>query len=433
MGTEMYPRDSEDAHGDNEEYLSVGAFLDLVNESFLGVFVSVRGEVFGLEERRGIQYFSLKDSEGSGVMSCILFRSDSLRASVSISEGMEVVVEGSPHIWKPRGKFSFRVSNLRPAGEGALKKAYDALKRRLTEEGVFDESRKRPMPTFPRRIALLTSREGAAIGDFTANLGRFGFSISLFDVHVEGSRSVAELLEGIRFFNTHRDRWDALVLIRGGGSLESLEAYNDERVVRAVAGSELPVIAGIGHEKDVPLATLAADCMVSTPTAVAMLLGNSWERANHRRDQSERTLLDEFQKLLNASVERVRLASSQLRDSREACLAPFGRAQQAFESVAEFFSGWMLRANLLEERFLRVSSKIPMFISGTRDRIAFLESIVRSRDPKVLLARGYAVLRKGNHVVGSAGLLSEGEEFNAILSDGELIARVVSIRKSGKR
>jgi exodeoxyribonuclease VII large subunit len=228
----------------------------------------VRGEVTSMSERERWIYFSLKDQEGSA-LSCLISRYHYELSGVRLAEGDEIIVEGSPEIYKPMGKFSLKVSVIELFGEGALKKAYDALRKKLEEEGVFAPERKRELPKYPSCIALITSRDGAAIDDFRMNLGAQGFKVDFYPTLVEGQRAVADIIGAIRFFNQRPERYDILVIVRGGGSLESLQAFNNEALVREVSGSAIPTLLGVGHEKDVTLAALAADKMVSTPTATA--------------------------------------------------------------------------------------------------------------------------------------------------------------------
>ena len=404
---------------------SVGEFLDILNGSFAGIRVAVRGEISGIEERRGITYFSLKDTEADGMLSCLIFRSGVSLQDAFLEEGMEVIVEGMPTVWKPRGRLSFRVSSVRLAGEGALRKAYDALRAKLDREGIFSPDRKRALPRFPERIALLTSREGAAIGDFMANIGRYGFSISLFDAHVEGSRAVSELLRGIRFFNANASRWDVLVVIRGGGSLESLEAFNSEEVVRAIAESTLPVIAGVGHEKDVSLAALAADSMVSTPTAAALALGVSWEAAGERARSLERDIVDRFQHGVFDMEERFRYATDVLREAREGLLAPFRMMERKGERAFSVFSEWRERVRMKETYLARTLARVSD-TSFARARLVALESRINSRNPKRLLEKGYVFLTRNSRVICSVAEISPGDRLDLLLADGSIQAEALS-------
>ncbi len=414
------------------EPLRVGAFLDILNESFAGMHVAILGEVSGVEERRGVTYFSLKDTEEEGMLSCLIFRSDSFRQGIRLENGQEVIVEGSPNVWRPRGRLSFRVSVVRLAGEGALKKAYDELSQKLEHEGMFSLERKRPLPSFPRRIALITSREGAAIGDFMTNIGRHGFSVTLFDAQVEGKRAVAELLAGIRYFNARPKEWDVLVIIRGGGSLESLEAFNSEALVRAIAASKIPTLAGIGHEKDVSLSALAADSMVSTPTAVAERLGVSWEGARERILANERTILEHFRNALFDAEERLRAGSEAIRLAKEERLTALRAFEQLVIRLQSKFLGWCeqghLRATHLSRTIFRSFDPV-----STRRRIAAIASMIDSRSPTRLLARGYSVLLKNKRVVRGVSDIVEGDMLEGVLVDGHISARAIGIYSSLKK
>lgn len=402
----------------------MGAFLDMLNESFSGMRVSVRGEVSSVEERRGVTYFSLKDTEEDSVLSCLIFRNDFLLQGVRIDAGQEVIVEGMPNVWKPRGKLSFRVSVMRCAGEGALKKEYDALRLKLEREGLFSPERKRTLPIFPKNIALVTSREGAAIGDFMANLGRHGFSVSLFDAHVEGKRAVEEVIDGIEFFNTHSKKWDVLVLIRGGGSLESLEAFNSESLVRAVARSKIPVLAGIGHEKDVSLSALAADRMVSTPTATAEAIGASWEDARERALACERICFDRFRNRLLDAEERIRFSSESIRNAKERMLLPLRNIERLGIRIVSEFSAWRERVHVQNTFFAKMIARSLDF-SLIRKRIESVALRIEAGNPKRLLKRGYSIFRKNNRVVRSVSDIIVGDELEGVLFDGIVQTKVI--------
>ncbi len=412
------------------EPLAVGAFLDVLNESFVGMRISIRGEVSGIEDRRNVVYFSLKDSNGDGMLSCLMFRNDFLIHGSDLREGQEIIVEGAPNIWKPRGKLSFRVSVVRLAGAGALKRAYDELRKNLELEGLFLPERKRGIPPFPRKVALITSRDGAAIGDFSANLGRYGFSVSLFDAHVEGKRSVGDIISGIEFFNRHPKSWDALVLIRGGGSLESLEAFNSEPVVRAFAGSHIPTIAGIGHEKDVPLAALVADVMVSTPTAAAKAISFSEESARETMDAFSRSISESFRRQLFENSEKLWNCSNALRRATEKIVRMVQDTDRVGIRISSMFSSWCeqtrIRQHHLSREFLRETDP-----SSVRRRIDDLHFKIEARNPNRLFERGYAVIRRNRQVVRSVESVSVGESFEVVLSDGNIGADVTRVTPSG--
>ncbi len=412
-----------------EEPYAVGAFLDVLNESFAGMCVSIRGEVSGIEERRGITYFSLKDSKEESLLSCLVFRSDFFLQGIRLEDGQEVIVEGTPNVWKPRGKLSFRVRTVRLAGEGSLKKAYDALRETLEREGIFSPERKRSLPDFPKHIALLTSREGAALGDFSANLGRHGFLVTLFDAHVEGKRAIAELAAGIRYFNRNPKQWDVLVIIRGGGSLESLEAYNSETLVRAVAESKIPTIAGIGHEKDVSLAALSADAMVSTPTAVAEMLGASWTQARERVSAYDRAIVERFRQELFDTEERLRAGSNFMQGVAARVSSRFQEAERHVERATLTFSSWIARVQKEPDALWHDQCRgYRAMLTFAANRSASLWSRVETQSPQAILARGYGILRKNSRVVRSVSDVETGEEIEALLADGSIRAKTLSTK-----
>lgn len=414
-----------------EELFRVGAFLDVLNESFVGMRVSVCGEVSGVEERRGVTYFSLKDPMEEAMISCLIFRNDFLVQGVLLQDGQSVIVEGSPNVWKPRGRLSFRVSVVRLAGEGALKKAYDALRGALEREGMFSPDRKRLLPKFPERIALLTSREGAAIGDFSANVGRHGFCVSLFDAHVEGKRALSDLVEGIRYFNRNPENWDVLVIIRGGGSLESLEAFNAELLVREVVASRIPVLAGIGHEKDVSLAALAADMMVSTPTAVARTLSASWDEASEEYRTLEHALFEMFREILDRKADRVREMRAFFVEALGGMGARFRGAEELWRHASFVFSRECLEIRKRQEDLWR---SIERFFapapSRAEERLQNVFSDIERRDPKSMLVRGYALFRKNGAIIRNVSSVAPGDRVEVVLSDGNILAIAQEIAKA---
>ncbi len=263
---------------------SVGEFLDFINE-LLGVRnFFVQGEVVSARPHPTGMYFSLKDAEGGGVMDCYMSPFAYRGLGVIIEDGMQVKVGGAPSIYKAKGRFSFRVETLEPVGEGSLKKAYEALKLKLADEGVF--ARKRPLPQFISRVGLITSKTGAVIDDFRKNLACLGMTVYYRDVRVEGAVAVTQVVNALQAFQKGNEEIDVIVLIRGGGSMEDLQAFNNELVVRAVFGSKVPTIVSIGHDRDVPLAQMAADASASTPTATAVLINASWERLRTVAEQA---------------------------------------------------------------------------------------------------------------------------------------------------
>jgi len=411
------------------EALSVSRFLDGVNLELSGMAARVRGEVSSVDERERVTYFSIKDGDDGSTLPCLIFRSAYLMSGVRLSVGDEVIVEGNPEIWKPMGKLSFKCGFIEYSGEGALKKAYDALFAKLTTEGLLAPERKREVPAFPTRVALLTSRDGAAIGDFMMNVGRHGYRIDLFASSVEGARAVPELLSGLRYFRKYADRYDALVVIRGGGSLESLQAFNNETLVREIAGSKIPVIAGIGHEKDITLATLVADAGVSTPTAASRLVRQSWEdgaervlRAEHvlrsrigdlvagLRDALSRmdtALLDHFQDM----KERIRTIVERFLSKREALAYGF---RHGYESIDVLGNG------------LRKGKTT--ILAAAAETVTRIETLLKQFDPNRALNLGYSLVRfRSGAILRKSKDARIGDMIDVRLSEGGIEAEIVGI------
>lgn len=412
------------------EPFSVGAFLDVLNESFRGIRVPVRGEVSGIEERRGHVYFSLKDAEDGSVMSCVLFRNAAILFASELEEGSEVIVEGMPNIWKPRGRFSFQIESVRHAGEGALRRAYEALCQKLEAEGLFEVSRKRLLPNFPKRIALISSREGAALGDFMANIGRRGFHISLFDARVEGAGALPDLVHAIRFFNASPEEWDVLVVTRGGGSLESLEAFNAEALVREIAASKIPVLAAIGHEKDVPLSARVADVMVSTPTAAAKAISFGFEDAERKMltawERSNRQFSFWKERSYHVWEHANTLTSRAFEHLRQ-------RRKLMERYLDQLFSQFSFSMRLIREREDRVTALV---IAGMSTGIQFFshalsgyKSRIEVMNPKRLLERGYGFFSKNGQIIRNVSQIAPGDTIDFRLIDGNGEAIVQTVKK----
>lgn len=403
---------------------TVSDFLEALNGLFAEMTVRVKGEVSSVDTRDKTTYFTLKDPQDGSLLSCLVFRYQYSVSGVVLKTGQEVIVEGVPGIWKPTGRLSLKVGSIEVSGEGALQKAYDDLRLKLESEGVFSAASKRALPEFPERIALITSNQGAAIGDFMMNLGKFGFKVTLLNANVEGKRAVLDLLDAVRFFNRDPDRYDVLVIIRGGGSLESLQAFNNEALVRAVAGSSIPTLCGIGHEKDVSLVALAGDVMVSTPTATARVLRESFERAEASIIRFEQGLLTGFGDAIRHASRRCDSASSillrRLGIARERCL----RIQHAFFGSIERLRSSMRDNDAALDRYRKTMEKSWRRSFGSvQESVLGYETKLSMHDPKRLLRLGYSLILKNGGLVRSVRDLKPGDDMVLQLSDGYVAAK----------
>ena len=367
-----------------EKTFSVSEYVELWNNFFKKIKpAKVLGEISQIKSGpSGHIYFTIKDKSGASILDCIIWNRNYLICGVKFEVGMEVILQGRPSIYGPSGRFSFIADTVELVGEGALKKAYDELKKK--KEGVFAEERKRALPEFVHKIGVITSREGAVIHDFVNNLGKFGFETLLVDSRVEGQQAIKSLLDSVK---TLRDKdIEVLVIIRGGGSLESLQAFNNETLVREIVNFPVPVIAGIGHDQDVPLLALAADYMTSTPTAAAHLINQSWEEAYSK--------IRAFANILNRIPAELR---------------------RILESIDR---AWLTTTEFLDGR-----------IKDIRQILAMAEQMTKLNDPLRQLKLGYSIARQSGKIVRDASQLQRGDALQIQLDKGEIEAEVKNINK----
>lgn len=366
----------------NPTTLSVSQFLDSINEVITEVSFSVQGEITGWKVHPSGVYFSLKDKEDGSIMDCYLSPYAFRAMGISVEDGLEVKVHGAPSIYKPKGRFSFRVETMELVGEGSLKKAYDLLKKKLEEEGLFE--RKRELPEFITRIGVVTSRTGAVIDDFRKNLAKLGLHVYLYDVRVEGAKAVAQITKAIQWFNKHMPDLDALAVMRGGGSLEDLQPFNNEIVARTLFASKIPTIGAIGHDRDVPITALVADAMTSTPTAAAMLVNHSWDRLTTALPEHERGLVYGFEQMLSQA-----------------------------KTLIDAGDVVHLVRRLLDEIFSKAKS---------------FETYLQGVDPAKNLKLGYSIIMDAQRrVVKDAKNLARGKEISARLAKGSFTAKVEDV------
>lgn len=410
------------------EPLSVSQFLDSLNMELSGMAARIKGEVSSVDVRERVVYFSLKDSQDESLISCLIFRYQYDVSGVKLAIGDEIIVEGAPDIYKPSGRLSLKVGIVEYAGEGELKKAYDALYKKLELSGAFAPERKRLIPEFSERIALITSREGAAIGDFTMNLARSGMHVDFYPTLVEGKKAVFEIIEAIRFFNRTPERYDALVIIRGGGSLESLQAFNTEALANEVLGSVIPVLAGIGHERDVSLAALAADHMVSTPTATARFLSASWDEARASVGKQEALLDRMANSILGAISDRVFRAEEAVREALESISNRIFRTQGSFREAAARFPGYCQALALrIEQGPVLWSTRFESALQRSREVLRSEEERIRQYDPKRALQLGYALVRSQGRIVRRVAELKKGDRIDIQLGSGRVESEVTGL------
>jgi exodeoxyribonuclease VII large subunit len=423
----------EDGNG-TEEVLSVTEFVEVVNEALLPLEgVAVEGEISEYRITGGNKWvhFSLKDKDST--VRCFMPR---WYLHTEIEDGMVVRVIGLPRLHE-KWNFSLNVSSLEPAGEGALKRAFELMKKKLESEGVFALERKRELPRFPETIVLITSREAAAYSDFVKVLKarQGGIKINFIHAQVQGREAPGQIVNALQTSNTLVEPIDAVVLVRGGGGLEDLQAFNDEEVVRAVAGSRVPVIAGVGHERDITLAGLAADVRASTPSNAAEILVSSREevgaeinglisRAVAAWQEEVRVRKNDVGRKINVMHLKVTMSRDQIRSKIDSLRLVMSRFKMEVDSKKEIIKG--------------DKNKIKNLLVGScdeiRQRMDNLTRMLKSMSPQEIMVRGYSITcdDKGRVIKSSAGL-RPGSVIDTRLFRGNILSTVESIKKRGVR
>jgi exodeoxyribonuclease VII large subunit len=400
----------------------------------------------------GHWYFSLKDSQSQ--LRCAMFRGNNRSVGFRPKNGDQVLIFGNVTLYEPRGDYQLVAQTLAPAGEGLLKQQFEALKQRLGAEGLFDAAHKRPLPAHPRRIGIISSPSGAAVHDILTVLARRApwLEVILYPSQVQGDTAVPQLLAALDTAN-RRAEADLLILARGGGSLEDLWCFNDERLVRAIAASGLPVVSAVGHEVDLTLSDLVADLRAPTPSAAAELVSRDgqahlvqWRQwgqrlaaAQERHLQERRRRLQQLEQRLARQHPERRLQQQaqgldqlQLRLSR----ASRRRLEQAGQQLAALRLRLQYqhpdrrlqdgRARLCEQQ-RQLIRLLQHHLEQHRHRLALAASRLDAMSPLATLARGYSISLCNDQVVTDAGQLAPGDKLRTRLARGEILSRVLEI------
>ena len=424
----------------------------LLEDAFPVVFVE--GELGNVSRpASGHLYFTLKDARAQ--VRCALFKPKSQWLRFQPREGMKVLARGRLTLYEARGDYQLILDSLEEAGEGALRRAFEQLKAKLQAEGLFDEARKRPLPGYVRRLAVITSPSGAAVRDVLSVLARrFPLvEVDVLPVPVQGETAAAQITAMLRRAAA-AGRHDAILLARGGGSLEDLWAFNDEALARAIADSPVPVVSAVGHETDFSLSDFAADLRAPTPSAAAELLvpdrvdlGQRLAglqrrigalQANHLRQLAQRA--DRAALRLNAQRPQARLQAHALRRD-EAMRRLRSAMQQRLQTHAASLrharavlqaTRPQRRLQLLRQQLTDTRPRLQAAIARRLQRDALqLRGLARSLEavsPLATIARGYSILQRDDGaVVRSTGDVAAGDRIRARLVDGQLRLRVVDV------
>jgi exodeoxyribonuclease VII large subunit len=382
---------------------------DLLEAAFPAVWVE--GEISNFARpQSGHCYLTLKDDRAQ--LRAVIWRGAAARIRFDLHDGLEVICRGHLDLYAARGSYQLIVDEIVPRGMGALELALRQLREKLAKEGLFDPARKRPLPPFVRRIAVVTSPTGAAIRDFLQVLARRwrGADVLIAPTRVQGEGAAAEIATAIAAVNRLARPIDCLVVTRGGGSMEDLWAFNEEPVVRAIVASQIPVISAVGHEIDVTLSDLAADVRALTPSEAAELVAPASEDLLAELRQIERRLAG----ALRARVESAR--------SRLDALARHTAFRRPYQRVFDLSR----RLDELDARALRAVRGLVRLARQQADTVA---GRLESLNPLAVLGRGYSLTQRtaDGRIIRAASELAPGEQIATRFAQGRSISRVEKI------
>lgn len=414
-----------------ERAISVSEAMTAAKRALEGLSFRVVGEVSEFSDKPGYKaaYFTIADDKAC--MSCMMWRDAYLASDVQLRTGVLVELVGTFSAYVPKGRMQFMVKSLSLAGEGMLRIQVAALARKLELEGLMRADRKRPLPSYPDRVAVVTSPRGKAIHDVIRTLRRRYPIAELLvaGVAVEGAMAPEAIVEGLRAAQDARP--DVILLVRGGGSYEDLMPFNDEAVARAVADSVVPVVTGIGHEPDVSIADMVADARASTPTAAAEMAAPSIEEMSAQVDKGRRLLAGALASRLQHATHRFRLVCSSrvFMDSRVILAAWSQRLDGASAGLYRALPAWIdrevQRLTYLRQRLVRVG---PHIVDRAEERAGRLASRLEDLSPLAILGRGYAVCFAADErtVVTSPSQVVAGDRVAVRVSQGTLSCLVES-------
>ncbi len=414
----------------------------------------VEGEISNMSRpASGHIYFSLKDEAAQ--VSAAWFRQRQRGPAIGFKNGDKVLAYGRVSLYEARGNFQFIVEQMEPAGEGVLKQRYEALKKKLLAEGLFEEDRKQALPALPGRIGVITSPSGAAIRDIVSVLGRRFPSVPviIYPAAVQGDAAPGELVAALQTA-IQRNECDVLIIGRGGGSLEDLWAFNDETLARTIADCPIPIVSAVGHEVDFTICDFVADVRAPTPSGAAEIVvpdRSDWlhrisalalriGRIGQRNVEDRAQTLDWLgRRLLAASpAATLRRQHSSLRENRARLVAAMNRQLLERTNDAQALRGELMQlspALAVQRSIARLAGLRQQLATGAHDalsdvrhRLALLGRALHSVSPLATLDRGYAIVKNAQgKVVTHAAAVKNGDEIRARLSKGELVANVTKV------
>ena len=403
----------------DEQVLSVSQFTaqlkGVVEHEFPSVWVA--GEMSNFSRpQSGHCYFSLKDDAAQ--LRAVIWRGAASRLQFDLHDGLEVVCRGRLDVYPPRGSYQLVVDQLQPQGIGPLELAFRKLREKLDKEGLFAATRKQRLPSFPRRIGVVTSPTGAAIRDFLEVMRQRwrGVTVLIFPARVQGDGAATEITEAIRRANRLVPSLDVLVLCRGGGSLEDLWAFNEEKVVRAIAASRLPTVSAVGHEIDVTLADLVADVRALTPSDAALQVVPSARDVKELVGGLQARLYNGLS--MQASALRSRLDAIA---SRPTFARPLDQIHQ--------------RSRQLDEQAARLQGGVKIALREQQSCLSALSGKLDSLSPLAVLGRGYSLTQDltSGELLTAARQVHAGQKIVTRFAEGAAVSTIEEVQSTGSR
>lgn len=413
--------------------------------------VLIQGEISNfVQPSSGHFYFTLKDDKGQ--IRCAMFRGNNRRLSFAPENGQQVVISAKLSLYEGRGDYQLIVNSMELAGDGALARAFDELKKRLQKEGLFDQQHKKTIPTMPQTIGIITSPTGAAVRDILTTLKR-RFPVAnvvIYPSQVQGSTATALLCQAIETANT-RDECDILLLARGGGSLEDLWCFNEETVARAIFASPIPIVCGVGHEIDFTIADFVADARAATPTAAAELITpdrvDTLEIIAHKKHQLTKSIRGQLQNLyqiIDFCEKRLKSPYQQLQEyQRQLDFISHGLKKSQHYFLSQLHSTVMQTAQKLQHnapqhqiqnyqhqlllQLTKMKTLIKQQLSEKKSRFGQLITALDAISPLATLQRGYSIVTDSNSgvVLRSAKNCHQGDKITAKLAEGQLYCEII--------
>lgn len=426
------------------EVLSVSNLNQMIKEQIEGEFKSIwlQGEISNFKAHTsGHFYFSLKDDKSQ--ISAVMFKGFNARLKFKPDSGMEVIVRGRVTVYEPRGNYQIFCESMEPVGAGALQRAYEQLKSKLQMEGLFESAHKKKLPLLPKHIGVVTSPTGAAIQDILNILGRRyrGGKITVIPARVQGEGSGDEVVRGIELAN-RVGTFDVLIVGRGGGSIEDMWCFNEEKVARAIFASKTPIISAVGHEIDFTIADFVADVRAPTPSAAAELVAQSANELSEKILNFQKRLQQRWQHRQSQWLSRVHLLQSRLVDPQRRLQDLAIRCDELQQRLT-LSSQRFLRDQKMQIRLLREKLKNPRAVIEARQQKVFnlrrqlqkemehhlhlrkknmaaIFSILDSLSPLRVVSRGYSLVFAKDQIVKNPNQVKKDQELVVQLADGAL-------------